>query len=568
MMLRLLDKLREKWAQLGLGVRIIIWILGIGLIALAAGRPLRSAAKSYSLMRNLGLAESALVAGDATQARSRSMAALQMGPDRIEAIRILARSMDQLRDSKRVQTATFLFNHPAAGLADREFAFGVLARNAPLSTAGAFWVLLDPAEQAKPAMVDAFARRLLAEGKAEQATLLLQGMDLKNPPDAIALLLLDLLTSKGGADAWTEVQKRLIHRAAKAAVSNSPVPAWCLDHWERVPQNLLDPAALRVIPDDLSPRVQMLRRRLIQGNAALAADDPEVSQWLHQTLPADRLPLAQLLGHCGLHHLAVESLEQGDPVTVGEYEWLRRNRVRLLEWREWKEFLKSAAVSRIPRVRVQADLAVVCAGLREFDESNAAWAEVMLSAKNPGGDLRLAEISRRVRDPLPQRSHEAMIEAIRTDSEALPAFADLTGLMVFLSQAGRDKELLEICRAYREIEPSNPLLATRYAYLGLLAGELTPEAAMGLVGPVIDYQTSSPHPRVVAVLAGLLKDDPNEALRWVGRDQVNWESAPALYQWLVSLAEKPANPPPAPAKSAVLPSEWKVIERFEQGASK
>ncbi len=565
-MLRLLDQLREKWTQLGLGVRIILWMLGIGLLALAAGRPLRGAARSFSLTRNLGLAEAALVAGDAAQARSRSMAALQMGPDRIEAIRVLARSMDQLKDSKRVQTATFLFNHPAASPADREFAFGVLARNAPLSLAGASWVLLKPAEQAEPATVEGFARRLLAEGKAEQATLLLRGMDLENPPDAISLLLLDLLASKGGADAWAEIQKRLLKRAAEAAAANTPVPAWCLAHWERVPQNLLDPAALRVIPDDRSPRVQMLRRRLVQGNTALAADDPEISQWLQQTRPADRLPLAQLLGHCGLYPLAVGILEQGDPVSVDEYEWLRERRMRLLEWREWKQFLKSAAVSKVPRVLVQADLAVVCASLREIDESNAAWLQALLDARSPGAVVRLTDLSRRVRDRMPQRSHDAMIEAIRTGSEALPSFGDLTGLMVFLNQAGRDKELLEICRAYREIEPSNPLVITRYAYLGLLAGELAPDAAILLVGPVIDYQAASPHPRVVAVIASLLDDDPQEALRWIARDQVRWENSPPFYQWLVALAEKPASPPPVPAKSSVLPSEWKVITQLKQTA--
>ncbi|MEX1049363.1 MAG: hypothetical protein WED15_07535 [Akkermansiaceae bacterium] len=567
MMLRWLDKLREEWAQLGLGVRVILWMLGIGLIALVAGPPLRGAARSFSLSRNLGLADSALAAGDATQARSRSMAVLQMDSDRIEAIRILARSMDLLRDSKRVQTAAFLFNHAEASLADREFAFGVLARNAPLSMAGTFWVLLKPAEQAEPATVDVFARRLLAEGKAEQATLLLRGMDLENPPDIITVLLLDLLASKGGADAWAEIQKRLIQRAGEAASANSPVPVWCLEQWERVPQNLLDPAALRVIPDDGAPRMQMLRRRLIQGTAALDADDPEIARWLHQTLAADRLALARLLGHCGLYPLAVQILEQGSPVTADEYEWLRRNRMRLLEWREWRDFLKSSAVSNIPRVLVRADLAVVCASLREFGDSNAAWAQVMLAAKSLGGAVRLTDISRRVRDPLPQRSHEAMIEAIRTGSEALPAFGDLTSLMVFLSEAGRDKELLEICRAYLKIEASNPLLITRYAYLGLLAGELAPEAAMLLVGPVIDYQASSPHPRVVAVLASLLNDDPEEALRWLGRDQVQWESAPPFYRWLVALAEKPASPPPVPAKSSVLPSEWKAITRLKQAGN-
>jgi tetratricopeptide (TPR) repeat protein len=478
----------------------------------------------------------------------------------VDIVRIIVTSMDTLNDPNRVTAASHLFRDPLATLADKVLAFGVMARHAPLVTVGEAWSHLEVQERAHPEMIDAFGRRLLTEGKPGDATRLLQGTDLENPPDLISILLLDLLTANGGDDAWREIQKRLIHRLQ--TTPGGPVPAWCLAGWERLPQPLLDPAALAVLPEDGPPRVRMLRRRLAQGSRALDPEDPEIRGWLHNSPAADRLPLASLLAHCGLRELAIRSLEQGPDLTLEAYDWLRETRSHALEWSAWRDFLKSPAVAGIPQGWVQADLAVAHSRLQEIDESRACWDKALQSAATAGENHRLPDLSRRVREWLPEHAHEAMLAAIRARHEALPLFNDLQELMTFLIKAGRATDLLEVCRIYHDLEPENPVATTRYTYLALLAGEISPAGALKLVEPVIAYQPQSPHPRIVAILATLLQGDRTAARGWVARDKTDWNSSPPFYQWLVGQVENPAAKTPPPAAATLLPLETAAIKRL------
>jgi tetratricopeptide (TPR) repeat protein len=557
---RITDRFREFWSQLRLGIRVILVLLALTLVALALAKPLRAGLTTFSLARNTRLAEAALLAGDSTEARSRSLAAIQSAPDNVEVIRIIVTSMDALNDPNRVTAAGRLFNHPQATRADKALAFGVMARHTPLVAVGAVWSQLEPGERAEPEMIAAFGRRLLTEGKPGEATLLLQGIDLENPPDILSILLLDLLKSKGGDDAWREIQKRLIRRLEIA--QNGPIPDWCLAAWERVPQAMLDSAALAVLPESGPPRVRMLRRRLAQGSRPLAPEDPEIREWLRNTPAADRLPLASLLDHCGQREIALQNLEQGSDLTIESYEWLRGVRMQALEWTAWRDFLKSPAVAGIPPGWVQADLALAHARLLEIDESRACWDKALKSATTGGDKRRLPDLSRRVRETMPERAHEAMLAAIRSRNEALPLFNDLQDLMSYLLKTGRDADLLEVCRIYRDIEPGNPVANTRYAYLALLAGEISPAGALKLIEPVIRYQPASPHPRIVAILAALQRGDRDAAIGWIERDRTDWSKSPPFYQWLVSRAETPDAVIPAPESSTLLPSEAVVIKRL------
>lgn len=557
---RITDRFLEFWSQLRLGVRVILILLGFMIAALAFAKPLRAGLTAFSLARNTRLANAALLAGDSTEARSRSLAAIQSAPERVDIIRVIVTSMDTLNDPNRVTGAGHLFNHPQATRADKVLAFGVLARQAPMIAVGAAWSQLEPRERAEPEMIDAFGHRLLTEGKPGDATLLLQGIDLENPPDILSIFVLDLLTSKGGDDAWREIQKRLIRRMENA--QSGPIPDWCLAAWERVPQPVLDSAALAVLPENGPPRVRMLRRRLAQGSRPLDPEDPEIRDWLRNAAAADRLPLASLLEHCGQREIALRTLEQGPDLRIESYEWLREVRMQALEWTACRDFLKSPAVAGIPLGWVQADLALAHARLREIDESRACWEKALQSATTGGDKRRLPDLSRRVREWMPERAHEAMLAAIRSRNEALPLFNDLQELMTFLLKAGRDADLLEVCRIYRDIEPANPVATTRYTYLALLAGEISPAGALKLIEPVIRYQPASPHPRIVAILAALQQGDRAAATGWIERDKTDWNASPAFYQWLVRRAETPDAVIPAPQASTLLPSESAVIKRL------
>jgi len=561
-MLLLVERLRKSWAELRLGLRVILALIFLGLIVLALAKPLRTGVRQYSLDRNTRLATAALQAGDPTEARSRSLAAIQSAPDRIDILRLILKSMDALNDPQRLDAATYLFNHPQGTPADKQLAFEVLTRNAALTTVGTAWARLTPAEQADPAMIDSFGRRLLTEGKTDQAALMLKGLDLENPPERIAAFVIDLLAAKGGEDAWLEIQKRLIRRTQTATAAGEPIPVWCLAAWERVPQALLDPAALAQLPESGPQRLAMLRRRLTQGERPLDPADPQIAGWLQNSVDTDRLPLARLLAHCGLQETAIRSVERAPGIRPDEYEWLREIRQRTGDWREWRNFLESDAVARLPQARVKADLAVALMQLAEPDQATTAWTAAMQSAASAPGDFRLPDLSRRVRESMPARSQEAMLAAIHARSEALPLFSDLDGLMSFLLKARRDRDLLDVCRAYRDIEQGNPVPAVRYAYLALLAEELSPTGALQLVAPVIALQPKSPHPRIIAIMAALLQGDRTAALGWIARGQADWSQSPPFYQWVLDRAEDPDFDSAPPSADKLLPFESAAVKRL------
>lgn len=554
------ERLHEAWANLRLGVRVILLLLVLSLTIVLLARPLRTAVRSLALDRNSRLAETALVAGDVNEARTRSLTAIQSAPDRPELTRILLQAMDRLNDPKRVQVATILMALPTATPADKQLALAILAGHAPLVMVGAAWEVLSAEEQAAPEMIAPFARRLLDEGKSAQATLLLGGLDLSEPPDLITRLMLDLLASQGGSDAWAECQKLLIQRTKSAITAGEPVPDWCLAGWEKVPQEFLKPEALAALPATGPARLNQLRRRFNLGSDPLDLQDPEIAGWIRQATPADRLPLAVLLADGGHLASAVALLEQAPGLTRDEYEWVRSTRLRTLDWRPWRDFLRSPIVADIPQVWVKADLALAHFKLDEPEASKIAWNEALQLAGVSMQAPRLTDLSRRVHPLMPERSREALLAAIRTPGEALPLFNDLNELMSSLEKSKRDTDLLDICRVYRGLESGNPIAITRYAYLALLAGELAPAAALRLVEPVIQYQPHSPHPRIVAIAATLLIDRHSVSPELIARDQVAWHGTPPFYQLLVGLAEKPGDFPELPHSSQFLPSESKLLE--------
>lgn len=561
-MSEIFDRLQQAWANLRLGVRVILLLLGVGLTLVLLARPLRAVVRAIALDRNSRLAEAALQAGVPHESRSRSLAAIQSAPDRVDLVRLLLKSMNLLNDPKRVPVANLLLAHLAATAADKRLALATLADHAPLHHVGAAWVTLSPAEQAMPGMIDIFARRLMAEGKSAEATRLLKDLDFNNPPDSVIRLLVDLLASRGSRDAWDECQKLLILRAKSATADGQPVPDECLAGWEQVPTEFLKLQALESLPATGPPRLMMLRRRLSQGATALDLEDPEIAGWLRHTAPADRLPLAILLAGGGRLASAFELLDKGPALTPDEFEWLRATCLRTQDWPSWRKFLKSPAVAEIRQAWVKADLALVHFQLKEAEESKTAWNEALRLAANSAQTPRLTDLSRRVHPWMPEQSREALLTAIRTPGEALPLFNDLDELMVALRTAKRDKDLLDVCRIYRGVEPSNPVAMTRFAYLALLAGELSPAAATQLVEPVIHNERRSPHPRMVAILAALLQGDRSAARGWIARDAVAWDNTPPFYQWLVARAETPAETLPRPDAEALLPSENAIIPQL------
>lgn len=566
-------QLRDTWENLHGAIRVCLILLAIGVIALVAARPASNVVKQFAAARNLRLAEESMRVGAPLEARTRAMSVLQLFPDRIEAARLLVAANAAASTSDPAPVAEFLISHQSATLEDRELAFRVVATTTPLAKTGRIWASLSEEDRRHPANVVSFGRRLLAEGKPEQATLLLKGVEIEDPPDELAAFIIDLLSSVTGrnadrdAQAWSEIQRRLQLRSRKARDRGEELPGWCLDGWESVPSAALDTeAGLASLPEQGSVRLAMTRHRLkLRGGPVDPASEP-VLGWLADKAPEQRLALAKLLFDGGAPEAALGLFDTTQALTPGEYDWLRVTRIKRTEWAEWKIILSGPAVSGIPPLLIKADLAVACRQLGQSEESSAAWKEALRIAESRPAAITFCELSRRVREWMPDQAHEAMLRAIQLKGEPLPLYGDLKELMVFLEDAGRDRDLLQLLYAYRNIEPAEPVSATRLAYLALLCGDLTPARAIEMTRPVVEIAPDAAHPRLVAVIAKLLEGDQAGAVEWLGDGTVDWTQTPPLARWLADFARsgnKPLRTQP-PESEELMPCERALVKRLLQ----
>lgn len=566
-----LGKLRDTWANLHGGTRICLGLLALALIGWIGAAPAGKLVKQYAAARNMRLAEESMRTGSPLEARTRAMSVLQLFPERIEAARLLVTANAAASVSDPAPVAEFLISHQSATPEDRKLGFRVLAATTPLAKTGRIWSALSEEDKRSPGNVVAFGRRLLAEGKPEQATLLLKGLDIEDPPDELGSFIIDLLASVTGTDperdsqAWDEIQRRLQLRSKLARDRGEELPEWCMTGWESVPIPALDAeAALASLPESGSARLEMIRLRMKSGNLPVDPDASPIRDWLAENRPEQRLPLAKLLYTGGRPELALELLDAAPPLNIAEYDWLRAARIARSEWSEWKSTLDGEAVTAIPQLLVKADLAVACDQLGLADASTAAWNEALRISESRASGISLCDLSRRVGKWLRRQSHEVMLRAVQQKGEPLPLYADLKELLIFLERSGRDRDLLQLLYAYRNIEPAEPVSVTRLAYLALLCGDITPSRAIEMVKPVIAIAPDSPHPRTVAVIASLLEGDHPGAVEWLGGEQVDWTKTPPLARWLADVARSGTNPPSIqpPESEELMPCERALVKRL------
>lgn len=564
-------QLRDTWANLHGAIRACLILMVVGVIALTVARPASKVVKQFAATRNLRLAEQSMREGAPLEARTRAMSVLQVFPERIEAARLLVTANAATSAADPAPVAEFLIGHQSATPEDRELGFGVLATTTPLAKTGRVWAAFSEEDRRHPANIVSFGKRLLAEGKPDQATMLLRDIEIEDPPEELAAFIVDLLLSVTSQDpardskAWGEIQRRLQLRSKKARDRGEEVPEWCLAGWERVPSAALDGGAgLAALPEKGSARLEMTRHRMTLQGAPVDPAQPPVRGWLDDNEPGQRLPLAKLLFDGGDPEAALGLFDSPPALGLGEYEWLRAKRIARAEWAAWRTTLTGTAASGIPQLLIKADLAVASHQSDQREESSAAWKEAMRIAESRPPGITLCDLVRRVREWLPEASHEAMLLAIQTKGEPLPLYADLTELMVFLEHAGRDRDLLQLLYTYRSIEPADPVSVTRLAYLALLCGDLTPARAIEMIEPVIAIAPDAAHPRLVAVIAKLLEGDHAGAVEWLGDGKVDWTRTPPLARWLADVARSGATPTTTlpPESEELMPCERALVKQL------
>ena len=111
-----------------------------------------------------------------SDARDLSLTVLPAGDPGIEALRIFETSTASLRDSRHGFVAQALIFHPDSSEEDRLKGFQNTAQEAPAGTVAQIWYEMPIASRKDPRIAKVFSDRLRAEGRADDAALVLLGV--------------------------------------------------------------------------------------------------------------------------------------------------------------------------------------------------------------------------------------------------------------------------------------------------------------------------------------------------------------------------------------------------------
>ena len=560
---RTFDRIRKHWADLPRGVGLLI-IAGAGVaILLATARPLLALVRARSFHHNMQLAEEALGVSDHAEVKRRALKALQVRGDHPRAMRLLLDALDADRDRMATTVALGIIQTSGASTEDHSKAFEVVCRRAPLSIAGSAWAELPGTSKVQPGFFRPFAERLLMERKYRES---MSALSESGAPDTCHEMLdLRLRTHilEGGRDAWLQA-RGILTRAAGGA---EPFPAPWISHWEEMPRWAmagLEPNSLGNIG---GPRRRLLEIRIDEANGRPAPNDGEIKRLLGEVTRETRLPMARMLAQLGRREdalaLLLRATAPDDGPAVGEYEWLKQQFEHHLEWNRWIEFLSGPAASPLPPAIAAADRATALFLTGRGPESGSEWKEALEAAGTRAGGATRTELFRRVEAWMPERAREALLEAILERDDALPRFGDIADLAAELASSGRQDPLLQVLQIYQTIEPGNPTLITQHAYLGLLAGTITPGRAIDIVAPIAERFPEALHPRMVCVIASLVSEPPSDARQWLSGGEPDWERQRPLYRWLRWRATQGGREAePALGSEKLLPLEIRLVERL------
>lgn len=528
----LIEKIHEFWANLHPVVRwLLVGAMVAGLIV-AGARPAYRRVRVWYSDRNVEEAERAIAAGDATRARDRAMAALQLDAGRFDAIRVLGQAFPLLRDPNAPAVASALLADPRSSEDDRLRAFQTLVETAPVALLGSAWNEIGPERQQRLEFRLPFIRRLIDQTHyAEAIGLLRETGDLAAEPD-LELQWVRLLVRAGEDEHWREAQDR----ARKALAARGPAAARLVGLLEEIPADKIDPACAQAAVEwaglqaDLAVGARLAVAYLRQSALSAHPDEDRRAtvEALNSTAPAEVVCWLVRHGH------ADEALGVVPPpaaaMSAAWFEARNQALVAAQRWDEWRENLDKAPPDA-PRVELACDRAIAWERLGNTSRRNAEWNMALVEARGDLSRNAFLVLAERVeRAGMIPQAEDAMVQAIMLGRGRIPLFQRLQPLVVSLSRQGRERELMLVMATLLGFEPGNPVLVTNHAYLACLFGTIEPAILRQRMEVIREKLPQAVPVRCVVAATWLADGNPGQAAEALRVDGVDWARSAAGYR--------------------------------------
>jgi hypothetical protein len=572
----LIDRCRDRWADLHPFWRILLVAVLLAALALAAGRPALEGYLELRTGRRLAAAQEALGRRLHFKAFDLSLQVLRSDSSRQEAIPVLLRSADALGDPRRSEVAHALLAGKDFTPDDRAFAWQVVCRSSPAWFVMVSWSQLPESDKSSPVFVAALVDRMLREDLSGDAARLLQ--EQKQPlPDELEVRLMCLLVAKGTDEALHQFQKSLIARLAGHPEDAEPWFALL----DELPQASLLPgtfAALaawqesRGTPD--TPAVLRLAR------CEMAAHPTRAEEIFAATLARlrDAEPLA-----CARWCFKIRRIDEAAALlaTLPADQAAAAFELRQLICEQTGQLANWAALLANPPpdtdlVRTWCERAHLASLMKDEKTQAAAENRALRLAGESSTDDALIRLARHAESrKLNSFSQRVWVEAVRKRSGPLPLSDRIKPVIQSLAAARKETELLGVLTTYSFIEPANPVVLVQHGYLSCLSGHTTPANLKLELAPIHERLPASLPVRCVLALAYLLENQPAEAMALTDDSKINWFAATPAYRAIrgITLTANGRNEEAAVLLKdfpwdELLPSEKRILRGLAETPSK
>ena len=481
------NTLWDRWANLHPFVRFLAAVILLAAVGMVGLKPAYRVFKSWRLERNLAAAQVAVEEVRMDEARDLSLTVLRAGDPRIEAFRILEKSMDSLRDPRHADIARALISHPEGSDEDRLKGFRGMVAEVPLGLLGQGWSSLPESCRTRPDFAILFADRLITERRFSEAASVLLGVPEKDRTSGIEQGLVRILIRSGKREGFDDAQRRL---ATHWPVTGEGLGGW-FDLLEEIPPLALRPEYLGRVKSALETpgAADAARAALALARIEYAASYATRAGVIERTVARwkDEAPalLAEFLHGLGLHGLLLETFPasrvEAQPVLFPRVlDAMQRTGV----WDQVGPLLEAHGPA-LPKTEWLAQQAL--AAMKTGDSAGLVreWGEALGEAKSGTAGNPFLPLYRFARDQgMEAQASQAMMEAIRRGRGPLPLYEDLKFLLNELAGQGRENTLLEISAIYLAFEPGNPALLTQYAYLACLNNLAAPKDILKALEPL------------------------------------------------------------------------------------
>jgi len=512
-MARMINRLRDFWANLNRWLKVAVVCALVALAACFAARPAYRAFRQYRIDRILESAADDEAAGNWLQARDRARGVLRLRHGDLPALRIWFRAMRELKDPSVVDGAYGSFLHPKATLEDKAAALEVFADQAPHAV---FLTTLSslPADQRKqPSVLAPTMRFFVGRGRS-----------------AVALRL----CGGAGEAAQSSPQVRV-----------EKVRALCA---EPTPERLTEARSVFLgLRDEPGPEPLQAMRTLGMAKGGLEATDgfPDLAEWvaghadagppdhlcvLQQQLAVRPAAAGQLVAE------AVARYREAAPVDLGA--WLLRQghaveaidvlagaatrdadafitRLRCLVQAGRMADARDELVKPPPgldRIRLHTEEAALEMAARDRPAALKALRAALDEARSDNLTNRFLDVAACATTlGIDDLADEAMVNAIRLGRGPIPLFDGVRTLLSKLARDGRSEDLMTISRVMLFYEPGNPALRNSFLYLACLHGVLPPAEASSRLAALADERPGLPEILGSLAVARLMAGQPAAA---------------------------------------------------------